>query len=231
MYDVKIWETSGHWAHYKDDMFKLDVEKRQWALKPMNCPGHFLLFGHRDRSYRELPLRIADFGVLHRNESSGSLAGLTRVRRFCQDDSHVFASFSQIQSEIEGMFDFLQSIYGLFGFDYKLELSTRPEKFMGDIATWNDAENQLKKALTKFRGQKWSVNEGDGAFYGPKIDITIADSLGRRHQCATIQLDMQCVWFSLPCRLTSVLTLTKGSHQFQAGIHHEREGSGSWREK
>ncbi|CAI7580256.1 hypothetical protein PCG10_010369 [Penicillium crustosum] len=191
MYDVGIWKTSGHWAHYKDDMFKLDVQKREWALKPMNCPGHFILFGHRERSYRELPMRIADFGVLHRNEASGALSGLTRVIRFQQDDSHIVCAPSQIMSEVEGLFDFLQSIYGLFGFTFKLKLSTRPEKYMGALETWDHAEDQLKKALTKFKGNDWTIDEGDGAFYGPKIDITIADALQREFQCATIQLDYQ----------------------------------------
>ncbi|KAJ5972042.1 uncharacterized protein N7479_001960 [Penicillium vulpinum] len=191
MYDVNLWKTSGHWAHYKDDMFKLDFEKREWALKPMNCPGHFILFGHRERSYRELPMRIADFGVLHRNEASGALSGLTRVRKFQQDDCHIVVSRDQIMSEVEGLFDFLQSIYGLFGFTFKLKLSTRPEKYMGTLETWNEAEDQLKKALTKFKGDDWTIDEGDGAFYGPKIDITIADALKREFQCATIQLDYQ----------------------------------------
>ncbi|KAL3470533.1 hypothetical protein BJX99DRAFT_47871 [Aspergillus californicus] len=191
MYDVGIWKTSGHWAHYKDDMFKLDVEKREWALKPMNCPGHFLLFGHRERSYRELPMRIADFGVLHRNEASGALSGLTRVRKFQQDDTHIFCTQDQIMSEIEGLFDFLQCIYGLFGFTFKLKLSTRPDKYLGELETWDYAEDQLKKALTKFKGNDWLIDEGDGAFYGPKIDITIADALQREFQCATIQLDYQ----------------------------------------
>jgi threonyl-tRNA synthetase len=191
MYDVGVWKTSGHWAHYKDDMFKLDVEKREWALKPMNCPGHFILFGHRERSYRELPMRIADFGVLHRNEASGALSGLTRVRKFQQDDCHIICEISQIMSEVEGLFDFLKSIYGLFGFTFKLKLSTRPEKYMGALETWDHAEDQLKKALTKFMGNDWTIDEGDGAFYGPKIDITIADALQREFQCATIQLDYQ----------------------------------------
>ncbi|KAJ5564765.1 hypothetical protein N7513_001007 [Penicillium frequentans] len=191
MYDVGLWKTSGHWAHYKDDMFKLDVEKREWALKPMNCPAHFLLFGHTTRSHRSLPMRIADFGVLHRNEASGALSGLTRVRKFQQDDTHIFCTQDQIMSEIEGLFDFLHSIYGLFGFTFKLKLSTRPEKYLGSLDTWDYAEDQLKKAMTKFKGNDWTIDEGDGAFYGPKIDITIADALQRSFQTATIQLDYQ----------------------------------------
>ncbi|KAI9755834.1 MAG: CDP-diacylglycerol-serine O-phosphatidyltransferase [Chaenotheca gracillima] len=194
MYNSKLWETSGHWAHYKDDMFTFEVEKDQWALKPMNCPGHCRIFGHRERSYRELPWRMADFGVLHRNEASGALTGLTRVRRFQQDDTHVFCTQDQITSEIEGLFDFLKEVYGCFGFPFKLKLSTRPEKFLGEIKTWDVAEQKLRDALDSFTargGAKWELNEGDGAFYGPKIDITISDALRREHQCATIQLDFQ----------------------------------------
>ncbi|KAJ5929518.1 hypothetical protein N7454_006468 [Penicillium verhagenii] len=191
MYDVGIWKTSGHWQHYSEDMFKLNVEKREWALKPMNCPGHFILWGHRVRSWKEMPLRIADFGVLHRAEASGALSGMTRVRKFQQDDTHIFCTQDQITSEIEGLFDFLQSIYGLFGFTFKLKLSTRPDKYLGELATWDYAEDQLKKAMTKFKGDDWIIDEGDGAFYGPKIDITIADALQREFQCATIQLDYQ----------------------------------------
>ncbi|CAI7615389.1 unnamed protein product [Penicillium bialowiezense] len=221
MFDVNLWKTSGHWQHYKEDMFSLanssggccgghaegavtdqtatdkaatdkaDKGERTYALKPMNCPGHFLLFGHRERSYRELPMRIADFGVLHRNEASGALSGLTRVRRFQQDDAHCVIEPSQILSEVEGLFDFLKTIYSLFGFSFKLKLSTRPEKYMGSIETWDHAEDQLKQALTKFVGNDWILNPGDGAFYGPKIDITIEDALKREFQCATIQLDYQ----------------------------------------
>ncbi|MCJ1373817.1 threonyl-tRNA synthetase [Loxospora ochrophaea] len=194
MYDVELWKRSGHWQHYQDDMFSLDVEKRKWALKPMNCPGHCIMFRHRERSYRELPLRMADFGILHRNEASGALNGLTRVRRFQQDDTHIFCTQAQITQEIEGLFDFLKCTYGLFGFPFKLQLSTRPEKFLGEIETWNVAEDRLKEALDSFKargGGDWELNEGDGAFYGPKIDITISDALRRDWQCATIQLDFQ----------------------------------------
>ncbi|KAJ6014564.1 hypothetical protein N7540_009155 [Penicillium herquei] len=191
MFSVELWKKSGHWAHYKDDMFKLNVEKGEWALKPMNCPSHFTLFGHRDRSYRELPMRIADFGVLHRNEASGASSGLTRVRKFQQDDTHIFCAQDQIAQEIDDLFDFLDRVYGLFGFTFKLKLSTRPEKYMGDLETWNYAEEQLKQCLRKSKGDDWVIDEGDGAFYGPKIDITIADALQREFQCATIQLDYQ----------------------------------------
>ncbi len=191
MYNSKLWQTSGHWQNYKDDMFALGVDKETFALKPMNCPGHCLMFASRDRSYKELPLRLADFGVIHRNEASGALSGLTRVRRFCQDDAHIFCMASQIEHEMAGCFDFLQRVYGLFGFTFKLELSTRPDKFLGDVETWNAAEARLAAALDKFVPGKWELNPGDGAFYGPKIDITISDAMRRHHQCATIQLDFQ----------------------------------------
>lgn len=195
MYNSKVWETSGHWQNYKDDMFVLPVEKEQFALKPMNCPGHCLMFGSRDRSYKELPMRYAEFGVIHRNEASGALSGLTRVRRFVQDDAHIFCMSSQIEHEIKLNFDFLQAVYGNFGFTFKLELSTRPEKYIGDLQVWNDAEKRLENALNEFVPGKWQVNPGDGAFYGPKIDITISDAMKREFQCATIQLD-----FNLPNR-------------------------------
>ncbi|KAJ3515363.1 hypothetical protein NLJ89_g1814 [Agrocybe chaxingu] len=187
----KLWETSGHWQNYKEDMFILDVEKEKWALKPMNCPGHCLIFDSRDRSYRELPIRMAEFGIIHRNEASGALTGLTRVRRFVQDDTHVFCMPSQLEDEISALFDFMQHVYGLFGFEFSLELSTRPDNYLGEIETWNQAEDQLKQALEKHYPGKWELNPGDGAFYGPKIDITIRDALRRSFQCATIQLDFQ----------------------------------------
>ncbi|KAI0267261.1 hypothetical protein BC834DRAFT_923529 [Gloeopeniophorella convolvens] len=191
MFNPKLWETSGHWQNYKDDMFTVDVEKEKWALKPMNCPGHCVIFDSRDRSYKELPIRMAEFGIIHRNEASGALTGLTRVRRFVQDDTHVFCMPDQIEGEINALFDFMQHTYGLFGFDFSLELSTRPEKFLGAVETWDAAESQLSKALDGRYPGKWELNPGDGAFYGPKIDITIRDALRRSFQCATIQLDFQ----------------------------------------
>ncbi|KAI5475030.1 threonyl-trna synthetase [Pseudohyphozyma bogoriensis] len=191
MYNSKLWETSGHWQNYADDMFKLDVEKEQFALKPMNCPGHCLIFASRDRSYKELPIRMADFGVLHRNEASGALSGLTRVRRFQQDDAHHFCMPEQIEEEMTVCFDFLNHVYGIFGFEFNLKLSTRPENYLGKLETWDAAEAMLGAALDKFVPGKWEVDPGDGAFYGPKIDITISDALKRKHQCATIQLDYQ----------------------------------------
>ncbi|KAK1777641.1 hypothetical protein QBC45DRAFT_443315 [Copromyces sp. CBS 386.78] len=194
MFNTSLWEQSGHLAHYKDDMFILDVDKEQFGLKPMNCPAHAMMFRHRDRSHKELPLRLADFGVLHRNEASGALSGLTRVRRFQQDDAHIFCREDQIKAEVADLFDFMKSFYGMLGLTFKLKLSTRPEKYMGEIETWDRAEARLKEALNEFTastGGTWELNEGDGAFYGPKIDIAVLDCLNRPWQCATIQLDFQ----------------------------------------
>ncbi|BEI85018.1 hypothetical protein CcaverHIS002_0504190 [Cutaneotrichosporon cavernicola] len=192
MFNSKLWQTSGHWEHYSKDMFLLKVEEEQFALKPMNCPGHCVAFDHRERSYKELPLRMAEFGVLHRNEASGALSGMTRVRRFVQDDAHIFCTVDQIGDELLGAIDFLDAIYKPFGFDYKVGLSTRnPEKWMGDLEVWNKAEASLKDVLeTKMPG-KWHINEGDAAFYGPKLDFDLTDALGRKWQCGTIQLDFQ----------------------------------------
>lgn len=172
MYNSALWKQSGHWQHYSEDMFKLEIEKEQWGLKPMNCPGHCLLYGNRERSYRELPLRLAEFGVLHRNEASGALTGLTRVRRFVQDDSHIFCREDQIESEMKALFDFLEAVYPLFGFSFKMKLSTMPEDHLGDVATWQRAEASLQRALEEYKertGTPWELNPGDGAFYGPKV--------------------------------------------------------------
>ena len=194
MFNVSLWEQSGHLAHYKEDMFILDVDKEQFGLKPMNCPAHAMMFRHRERSHKELPLRLADFGVLHRNEASGALSGLTRVRRFQQDDAHIFCREDQIKTEVADLFDFMKSFYGMLGLTFKLKLSTRPDKYMGEIETWDRAEDKLKEALNEFvssAGGSWELNEGDGAFYGPKVDIAVLDCLNRSWQCATIQLDFQ----------------------------------------
>lgn len=187
-------------------MFVFDVEGAEWCMKPMNCPGHCLMFGHRLRSYRELPIRLADFGVLHRNEVSGILTGPTRVRRFQQDDAHIFCRRDQIKSEVLGALDFMKSVYNIFGMTYKLELSTRPAKGLGDIELWDLAEAQLTDALNEFAGPgNWKVNPGDGAFYGPKIDIKVFDAMERVHQCATVQLD-----FQLPIRFNLEYKSDKG---------------------
>ncbi|CAD5117678.1 DgyrCDS6428 [Dimorphilus gyrociliatus] len=214
MYNVKLWEQSGHWQHYADNMFHVDVEKEKFALKPMNCPGHCLMFDVRPRSWKELPLRLADFGVLHRNELSGALSGLTRVRRFQQDDAHIFCRPDQIKEEINGCLDFLKSIYDVFGFTFHLNLSTRPEKFLGEISMWDEAEKQLEESLNSF-GAKWDFNPGDGAFYGPKIDITIKDALKRSHQCATIQLD-----FQLPIRFNLSYASGEGQNETKPVMIH-----------
>ncbi|MCL7043479.1 hypothetical protein MKW94_023879 [Papaver nudicaule] len=194
MFNMQLWETSGHAEKYKKNMFLLQIDGQEFGLKPMNCPGHCVMFDHRVRSYRQLPLRLADFGVLHRNEASGALSGLTRVRRFQQDDAHIFCRESQIKDEVAGVLDFIRYVYDIFGFDFEVELSTRPEKYLGEIETWDKAESALKEALNDF-GRPWQINEGDGAFYGPKIDVSVFDSSKRNFQCATLQLD-----FQLPAR-------------------------------
>jgi len=192
IYNLDLWHRSGHALHYKDAMFCFDVEGQEWAMKPMNCPGHCLMFGSAIRSYRDLPIRYADFGVLHRNELSGALTGLTRVRRFQQDDAHIYCREDQVESEVLGALDFMKSVYDTFGMTFKLELSTRPKKALGDIELWNRAEAALERALNTFIGKgNWRVNPEDGAFYGPKIDIKVMDAMDRVHQCATVQLDFQ----------------------------------------
>ncbi|GLE01024.1 hypothetical protein PINS_up009837 [Pythium insidiosum] len=192
VFNMELWNISGHAQHYKENMFVFDVEGQEFALKPMNCPSHCLMFDHRSRSYRELPIRYADCGVLHRNELSGALTGLTRVRRFQQDDAHIFCRDDQIKSEVLSFLEFMKFVYDIFGITFALELSTRPAKAMGELEQWNVAEAQLAEALDEFVGKgNWKVNPGDGAFYGPKIDIMIMDALKRQHQCATVQLDFQ----------------------------------------
>ena len=207
IYNTQLWCQSGHWKHYQDNMFSFyDADNTQYALKPMNCPGHCLMFDHRVRSYRELPIRMADFGTLHRNEKSGALTGLTRVRRFQQDDGHIFCRMDQVQEEVMGALEFMKEIYGIFGMSYTLDLSTRPAKACGletatGVKNWDDAEEALRQALNQFTSDgndtgnlkpgQWKYNHGDGAFYGPKIDIKVYDIVQRKHQCATIQLDFQ----------------------------------------
>uniref|UniRef100_A0A8C0L8P9 threonine--tRNA ligase n=1 Tax=Canis lupus dingo TaxID=286419 RepID=A0A8C0L8P9_CANLU len=214
MFNSKLWETSGHWQHYSENMFTFDIEKDTFALKPMNCPGHCLMFAHRPRSWREMPVRLADFGVLHRNELSGTLSGLTRVRRFQQDDAHIFCTVEQIEEEIKGCLQFLQSVYSTFGFSFQLNLSTRPENFLGEVELWDEAEKQLQNSLVEF-GKPWKMNPGDGAFYGPKIDIKIKDAIGRYHQCATIQLD-----FQLPIRFNLTYVSKDGDDKRNPVIIH-----------
>jgi threonyl-tRNA synthetase len=205
IYKKSLWEKSGHWDNYADDMFSVQGrgatgqtasaevgQNEEFGLKPMNCPGHCLLFRDEIKSYRDLPIRYADFSALHRNEVSGSLTGLTRVRRFHQDDAHIFCRPDQILSEIERTLEFVGMVYDTFGLGpYKLLLSTRPkDQFIGTVEEWDRAEAQLTTALNN-SGREWALNEGDGAFYGPKIDIVLKDSNGKEHQTATIQLDFQ----------------------------------------
>jgi threonyl-tRNA synthetase len=185
----ELWERSGHWAYYRENMYAFEVETRHFALKPMNCPGCMLFYRTHSHSYREFPLRIAEFGHVHRHEASGAISGLFRVRSFHQDDAHLFMMPSQIEAEILGILKLVDETYSTFGISYRLELSTRPEKSIGTDEDWHAATIGLKGALDKW-ARPYLVNEGDGAFYGPKIDIHILDALGRSWQCGTVQLDM-----------------------------------------
>ena len=190
VFNKALWETSGHWQHYHQNMFLIEAEGEQMAMKAMNCPGHMLVFANEVRSYRDLPIRLHEQTPLHRNEASGVLTGLTRVRQFSQDDAHCFVTEDQITSEVEALLKLVQRVYGDFDLQYEAKLSTRPAEFLGEVATWDHAEASLKKALDA-ADQRYTINEGDGAFYGPKIDFDITDAIGRNWQCATIQLDYQ----------------------------------------
>ncbi|WP_242236528.1 threonine--tRNA ligase [Bacillus cereus group sp. BfR-BA-01316] len=190
MMNQELWEKSGHWGHYKDNMYFSEVDNKSFALKPMNCPGHMLMFKNKLHSYRELPIRMCEFGQVHRHEFSGALNGLLRVRTFCQDDAHLFVTPEQIEDEIKSVMAQIDYVYKTFGFQYEVELSTRPEDSMGDDKLWEQAEAALANVLQSLN-YKYRLNEGDGAFYGPKIDFHIKDALNRSHQCGTIQLDFQ----------------------------------------
>lgn len=190
MMNRRLWEESGHWDHYKDNMYFSEVDDEAFALKPMNCPGHMLMYKNELHSYRDLPVRMMEFGQVHRHEYSGALSGLMRVRTFCQDDAHLFVLPSQIEDEIGRVMDLIDGMYRVFGFDYRIELSTRPSDSMGSQELWDEAENALRHVLDD-RGAAYRLNEGDGAFYGPKIDYHVLDALGRSWQCGTIQLDFQ----------------------------------------
>lgn len=185
-----LWQQSGHWDHYRDNMYFTTIDGEGYAVKPMNCPGGILVYRAQHHSYRDLPLRTAELGLVHRHEISGALHGLMRVRSFTQDDAHIFMLPSQIKLEIQAVIDLFDTVYGVFGLSYHAELSTKPEKAMGSDAMWETATNALREAL-EARGMQYKVNEGDGAFYGPKIDFHLRDSIGRTWQCGTIQLDMQ----------------------------------------
>lgn len=223
VYSCDLWKTSGHYQNYKDCMFIFNVENKEWGMKPMNCPGHCLMFKQLNLSYRSLPIRLADFGVLHRNEISGSLSGLTRVRRFQQDDSHIFCSHEHIKDEVLNTLKFIFYVYDLFNFKYELFLSTRPEKYIGKLEAWNMAEEELKNALDS-AGISWKLNEGDGAFYGPKIDILLKDSLNRTHQCGTIQLDFQLpIRFNLQYRIKDFTSEEKETTQTNEFANESQE--------
>ena len=218
--DVQLWKTSGHYDNYADDMFFTNDDHREMAVKPMNCPCHMLMFKHKQYSYRDLPLRFADFGRLHRNERSGTLAGLTRVRTFCQDDAHVFLPQSEIQAEITKLLKMFDVCYDHFGFkNIKIGLSTRPEKKVGDDKIWDAAEDALRAALENST-YDYTVNEGDGAFYGPKIDIQISDAIGRYFQLGTVQLD-----FNLPERFDLKFKNNEGEEERPVVIHRALLGS------
>ncbi|CAJ1012061.1 TGS domain/Threonyl and Alanyl tRNA synthetase second additional domain [Leishmania naiffi] len=267
MYSSKLWMVSGHWEKYADNMFCTKCEKEDFGLKPMNCPGHCIMFASQPHSYRELPIRYADFGVLHRNELSGALTGLTRVRRFQQDDAHIFCRMDQITDEMEGQMQFLSDVYGVLGFKFYFYHSTRPANKLGSDALWDQSESYLRAALNRFcgipeelpdplrpdqrfcydgkpesvkkmrilmkkvehsedpnawkgptnGGEGWIENAGDGAFYGPKIDIVVEDALRRRHQCATIQLD-----FNLPSRFGLKYTLPAAEKEEVAAASMEK---------
>lgn len=189
MMSKELWEVSGHWDNYNDNMYTVAVEERTFAIKPMNCPGSLLIYKNNLHSYKDLPIRMGELGLVHRHEASGALNGLFRVRAFTQDDAHIYMRGDQLEDEIIHLINFIDRIYSIFGLTYTIELSTRPEKYIGSKETWLESENALAKACQKV-GKEFVINEGDGAFYGPKLDFHIQDSLGRVWQCGTIQLDM-----------------------------------------
>ncbi len=214
-----LWETSGHWDHYQENMYTTVIDEQDYAIKPMNCPGGILVYQSEPRSYRDLPLRMGELGLVHRHEKSGQLHGLMRVRCFTQDDAHIFMTPEQIKDEIKGVARLIDEVYSLFGFKYHVELSTRPENSMGSDEDWEMATDGLRSALDDL-GLPYVVNEGDGAFYGPKIDFHLEDSLGRTWQCGTIQLD-----FQLPLRFELEYTGADGAAHRPIMIHRVAFGS------
>jgi len=215
----ELWHRSGHWDHYKENMYFTKIDDEDYAIKPMNCPGGMLAYKRNMWSYKDLPMRVAEMGVVHRHELSGALHGLMRVRCFTQDDAHLYMTPEQIPEEILGVIDLIDSIYQVFGFQYHVELSTRPEDFMGDIATWDMAERELEQALIS-RSIPYTINPGDGAFYGPKIDFHLVDSIGRTWQCGTLQLD-----FQMPERFELEYTGSDGEKHRPVMIHRTVYGS------
>ena len=214
-----LWERSGHWAHYKENMYTTVIDEEDYAIKPMNCPGGMLVYKTKPRSYRDLPLRVGELGLVHRHELSGALHGLMRVRCFTQDDAHIFMTPDQIKEEIKGVVALIDKVYGTFGFPYKIELSTMPEDHMGELADWERATDALRGAITEL-GYAYEVNEGDGAFYGPKLDFHLQDCLGRTWQCGTIQLD-----FQLPERFELEYTGEDGQKHRPVMVHRVVLGS------
>ncbi|MFM9281890.1 threonine--tRNA ligase [Paenibacillus jiagnxiensis] len=219
MLNNRLWERSGHWDHYKDNMYFTDVDDTKFALKPMNCPGHMLVYKNSLHSYRELPIRLFEFGQVHRHEFSGALNGMMRVRTFCQDDAHLFVLPEQIEGEINGVIELIDFVYQTFGFEYRIELSTRPADFMGSEELWDQAEKSLQNVLEQ-KGIEYRINEGDGAFYGPKIDFHILDALKRSWQCGTIQLD-----FQMPEKFELSYIGNNGGKQRPVVIHRAIYGS------
>lgn len=219
MLNRKLWETSGHWDNYKENMYTTKIEDETYAIKPMNCPGSAIVFASKLRSYRDLPLRLGELGHVHRYEASGALSGLFRVRAFTQDDAHIFITKDQIEKEIEDIFVLIDKMYKVFNLDYKIELSTRPEKFLGKLEDWDNAEDKLLGVLNRLN-KPYKINPGDGAFYGPKIDVQVIDSLGREWQCATIQLDYQ-----IPIRFDLNYIDEKGEKERPIIIHRVIYGS------
>lgn len=219
MLNRRLWETSGHWDHYKENMYTTIIDETDFAVKPMNCPGGMLIYKMEPHSYRELPMRIGELGLVHRHEKSGTLHGLMRVRCFTQDDAHIFMTPEQIPDEIKGVVRLIDEVYSHFGFKYHVELSTRPENAIGSIEDWELAECGLKNALDAL-GLSYAVNEGDGAFYGPKIDFHLEDSIGRTWQCGTIQLD-----FQLPQRFEAEYIGEDGNKHRPIMIHRVVFGS------
>ena len=215
----ELWHRSGHWDHYKENMYFTRIDDEDYAIKPMNCPGGMLAYKRRMWSYRDLPIRSAEMGVVHRHELSGALHGMMRVRCFTQDDAHLYMTPEQIPQEIEGVIDLVDRIYKVFNFPYRVELSTRPDDFMGEIEQWDTATEALRQALER-KGVEYRVNEGDGAFYGPKIDFHLIDSIGRTWQCATLQLD-----FQMPERFELEYTGPDGEKHRPVMIHRTVLGS------
>ncbi len=214
-----LWQTSGHYDNYKENMYFTTIDEIEYGIKPMNCVGHIKVYQHALRSYRDLPLRFYEYGVVHRHEKSGVLHGLLRVREFTQDDAHIFCRFDQIRAEVQAILEFTKKVMGAFGFAYEMELSTKPEKHIGSAQVWEQATDALRQALEK-QGINFKIDAGGGAFYGPKIDIKITDAIGRKWQCGTVQVDM-----NLPARFALSYTNEQSLEEQPVMIHRAILGS------